>query len=52
LDIYSHLEQESGATLSNPACNNMVVEEVTREFNRAKDTPIIMHGRRVESMFL
>jgi len=45
------MARKKGLKLSEPESHNNFITTLTKSFHESKDNPIIIHGRRIESMF-
>lgn len=51
IDLFEAMARKRGLKLNDPASHKDFLARVANGFNISKDNPIILHGRRVESMF-
>lgn len=51
MDIFEAIARKKGLKLSASESHNEFIDELTQFFHEVKDNPIIIYGRRVESMF-
>jgi hypothetical protein len=51
IDFFEAMARKKGFELSEPESHKHFIDELTQSFHESKDNPIIIHGRRIESMF-
>lgn len=51
IDIFENMARKKGFKLSESESNIDFIAALTKSFHESKDNPIIIHGRRIESMF-
>lgn len=51
IDIFENMARKKGLKLSESHSHNDFIAALTESFHESKDNPIIIHGRRIESMF-
>jgi len=51
IDIFENMARKKGLKLSEPESHKNFIATLTKSFHESKDNPIIIHGRRIESMF-
>jgi len=51
IDLFRMVAQQEGYTLSNPENTEKFISNLSEEFTKAKNNPIILHGFRVQAMF-
>lgn len=51
IDFFEAMARKKGLKLSEPESHKHFIDGLTQSFHQSKDNPIIIHGRRVESMF-
>ena len=51
IDIFEAMARKKGLKLSEPESHKDFIAALTKSFHESKDNPIIIHGRRIESMF-
>ncbi|MBM4301623.1 MAG: hypothetical protein FJ121_08850 [Deltaproteobacteria bacterium] len=51
IDLFEAMARKRGLKLNDPSSHKSFIDSVSNSLNSSKDNPIILHGRRVESMF-
>jgi hypothetical protein len=51
IDFFEAVAREKGLKLSEPETHKYFINRLAKSFQDSKDNPIIIHGRRIESMF-
>ena len=51
IDIFENMARKKGLKLSESESHKDFIAALTKSFHESKDNPIIIHGRRIESMF-
>ena len=51
INLFEAMARKGGLKLNDPSSHQSFVDRISDSLNSSKNNPIIIHGRRVESMF-
>jgi hypothetical protein len=51
IDLFRMLAQQEGYTFSDPESTEKFINQIREEFAKAKSSPIVLHGFRIQAMF-